>query len=146
MRSEAEVRAAIVAEAMSWMGTPFHHAARVKGAGVDCAQLLIAVYAGAGLIEAFPVPHYPSDWAVHRDEPRFLQTMLEYCRPVDPPSPGDLALFQYGRTPSHGGIWLPGNRLLHAWIDEGRVTISDLPGSPLEARLHGYFRWRGFSQ
>ena len=37
-------RAAVVAEARSWIGTPYHHAADVKGHGVDCAMLLIRVY------------------------------------------------------------------------------------------------------
>ena len=30
------LRAAVVTEAKTWIGTPFHHAARVRGAGVDC--------------------------------------------------------------------------------------------------------------
>jgi cell wall-associated NlpC family hydrolase len=32
------IRAAVVAEARSWLGTPFHHQGRVKAAGVDCAM------------------------------------------------------------------------------------------------------------
>src|SRR5262249_43477037 len=43
-------RAAVVAEAESWIGTPFHHAARVKGAGVDCLMLLAEVYERAGIV------------------------------------------------------------------------------------------------
>ena len=33
----------IVQEARSWIGTPFRHQAKVKGHGVDCAQLIIGV-------------------------------------------------------------------------------------------------------
>lgn len=33
----------IVAEARKWIGTPFHHQARVIGVGVDCAGVLIGV-------------------------------------------------------------------------------------------------------
>jgi hypothetical protein len=33
-----------VQEALTWLGIPYHHHARVKGVGVDCAQLLCAVY------------------------------------------------------------------------------------------------------
>lgn len=31
-------RAAVVAEARSWIGTPYHNCADVKGAGVDCGN------------------------------------------------------------------------------------------------------------
>ena len=36
-------RAAVVAEAIAWLGTPYHHRARIKGVGVDCAQLALGV-------------------------------------------------------------------------------------------------------
>ena len=35
-------RAAVVAEAMTWIGTPWAHMAHLKGVGVDCANLPIA--------------------------------------------------------------------------------------------------------
>ena len=44
-------RAAVVAAARSWIGTPYHHAADVKGVGVDCAMLLVRVYSDLGLID-----------------------------------------------------------------------------------------------
>ena len=37
-------REAVIREAKSWIGTPFHHAARIKGAGVDCLMLLAEIY------------------------------------------------------------------------------------------------------
>ena len=39
--TEAETRAAIVAEAMSWIGTPYHSHARIKGVGVDLSLIHI---------------------------------------------------------------------------------------------------------
>lgn len=45
-------RAAIVAEARSWLGTPWQHQARVKGAGVDCAGLVIGVARALGIVAA----------------------------------------------------------------------------------------------
>ncbi|MDO6044547.1 hypothetical protein Q4P48_08410 [Neisseria gonorrhoeae] len=50
MPSETDLRARIVEEARSWLGTPYHHHAMVKGAGVDCAMLLVAVYGAVGLL------------------------------------------------------------------------------------------------
>lgn len=40
-----------VAEAMTWLGTPYHHQGRVKGVGVDCATLLCEVYKEVGLMD-----------------------------------------------------------------------------------------------
>lgn len=49
-------RQAVVAEAKTWIGTGFHHEARIKGAGVDCAQLLIAVFSACGFVPEFTTP------------------------------------------------------------------------------------------
>ena len=37
-------------EALTWLGTPYHHQGRVKGVGVDCGQILIAIYEKAGIL------------------------------------------------------------------------------------------------
>ncbi|MGH7053678.1 MAG: hypothetical protein ACREFA_07660, partial [Stellaceae bacterium] len=51
-------RGLVVAEAESWIGTPFHHEAAVRGAGVDCLNLLAEVYCAAGFIPRIAIPHY----------------------------------------------------------------------------------------
>ena len=43
-------RAAVVAEAATWLRTPYHHMGRVKNAGTDCLMLLAEVYEAAGVI------------------------------------------------------------------------------------------------
>lgn len=135
----------IIAEAMTWLRTPWHHEARVKGAGVDCAQFLIAVYAAVGLIPDFTPDHYPPDWHLHRQKPRFLELLLQYADPVESPLPGDVAMFQYGRHAAHGSIVTDtaGLTIIHAWRDERMVTITDLTVSPLRDRLAGFYRLRG---
>ena len=37
----------------SWIGTPYHHMGRVKGAGADCLTLLAEIYERAGVIRAY---------------------------------------------------------------------------------------------
>lgn len=44
------LRGAIVEEARRWAGTPYHHQARLKGVGVDCAGLIIGVGAALGIM------------------------------------------------------------------------------------------------
>ena len=80
---EMRQRAAVVAEAETWLGTPYHHEARIKGHGVDCAQVLIGVFANVGLIEPVALPHYPMDWNLHRDEERYLDILGRYTREIE---------------------------------------------------------------
>ena len=62
----------------SWIGTPYHHAADVKGrtGGVDCAMLLVRVYCDRGLVEKFDPRPYTRDWFLHRNEERYLGFLL----------------------------------------------------------------------
>src|SRR4029078_6925542 len=90
-------RRAVLREAESWIGTPFHHAARVKGAGVDCLMLLAEVYERAGVSRRIEPPFYVPDWHLHRDAERYMEGLLRYARSADVPEPGDIALFRFGR-------------------------------------------------
>lgn len=116
-------RARVIEAAHRWLNTPYHHKARIQGAGVDCAQLLIGVYAEAGLIDPFDTGDYPSDWMLHREEERFLLWLERYCDIVNAPLPGDIAIWRYGRTFSHGAIVIDWPVLIHAWRPAGRVVL-----------------------
>lgn len=126
---EAAQRAAVVAEARSWIGTPYHHEARVKGrqGGVDCAQLLIGVFSapGVGLIEPMSVPHYPPDWHLHRDAERYLGTVLQHAYEIPgPPLPGDVVVWRFGRCFSHGAIVIEWPLIVEARLGIGTVLTN----------------------
>jgi hypothetical protein len=72
---QLDERQAVIAEARSWIGTPFHDRARVKGAGVDCLQLLIASYHAAGLLPDLR-PDYPVRF--------FLTKFISAASPITP--------------------------------------------------------------
>src|SRR6266849_892211 len=118
-------RGSVLAEAESWLRTPYHHMARVKGAGADCLTLLAEVYEKAGVIPHVEVPFYPPDWNLHRDAERYLEGVTRYAREVaycandvppcggaasgeavrrHGPQPGDVAVFKFGRCFAHGAI------------------------------------------
>lgn len=101
---EQTQRAAVVAEARSWLRTPYHHAADARGAGVDCGMLLVRVYVDTGLCEPFDPRPYPPDWMMHRSEERYLGFIFNRTKEVDRPLPGDVVVFRFGRCYSHGGI------------------------------------------
>jgi NlpC/P60 family putative phage cell wall peptidase len=134
-------RAAVIAEAQTWLRTPYHHMARVKGAGADCLTLLAEVYARAGVIPHIAVPFYPPDWNLHRDAERYLEGVTRYAREVPngddahSPQPGDVAVFKFGRCFAHGAIVVQWPRLIHAWHNAGVVyadaTQGQLSGRPV---------------
>lgn len=120
-----QIRSAIVAEAQSWLGTPYHHAARVKGAGVDCAQILIAVYEAAANMPPIDPAEYPRDWMLHRSEERFLSYVLTRAKKVASPKPGDVALYKFGRCFAHGAIVVDWPTVIHADSKVGEVVMAD---------------------
>jgi cell wall-associated NlpC family hydrolase len=114
-------RDAVVAEALTWLGTPWHHNQRLKGVGVDCANLPAAVYEACGVIEHLEAD-YPRQWMLHRKQDRFIEWIVfAGGREItfDELLPGDLVLWKFGLTFSHSGFWLGGGRVLHAYIGQG---------------------------
>lgn len=126
--TEGEGRAAVVAEALSWVGTPYHHRAKLKGVGVDCAQFVLAVYANAGLIRDFDTGEYPRDWHLHRSVERYMVHVLRFAAeiPVDEAKPADVVLFKIGRAYSHGAIVTTYPQVAHAVLKDGAVVLGDL--------------------
>ena len=102
--TEGEERLAIIAEARSWVGTPYHENAAVKGAGVDCGMLPLMVFSTVGLIEFCDPRPYPSQWHLHQKAERYLELVLGYAREVENPKPADLVMFKIGHTYSHAAI------------------------------------------
>jgi len=115
--TEQTRRQAVVAEALTWVGTPFHHEARLKGKGVDCAQLLIGVYSAPGVdaIEAFEPKHYSYQWHLHRSEEIYLVILRQLGHEIPgPPLPGDVAVWKVGRAYSHAAIVIDWPLVVHA--------------------------------
>ncbi len=112
--------------ARSWKGTPYHHRAALKGVGVDCARILIEVFAEAGLIDPFDPGNYASDWHMHRNEERYAATIEQYAgKPIKEastirgwgdyqPLMGDILVWRIGRTFSHSGIVTEWPNVIHA--------------------------------
>jgi cell wall-associated NlpC family hydrolase len=119
-------REAVVEEALSWVGTPYHHHARVKGAGVDCGMILAAVYETAGVLPHVDPGEYVHDWFLHRDEPVYLQIVEKFAAKIEGPAqPGDIAMYQYGRNPAHGTIVIKWPTIVHSYQRAGVVVCDD---------------------
>jgi cell wall-associated NlpC family hydrolase len=123
LASEVAQRAAVVAEARSWIGTPYHNCADIKGVGVDCGMMLVRIFVDTGLYPPFDPRPYPIDWHLHRSEERYLGFVFERGEEVTQPQPGDVMVLRYGRCYSHGGIVTGRTPLtiVHAFHPAGRV-------------------------
>ena len=130
--AEIRTRPAIVAAARSWLGTPYHHAADIKGVGVDCAMLLVRVFCDLGLVPPFDPRPYVRDWMLHRSEEKFAGFLLARAQEVGSPEPGDVVLFRVGRCFAHGGIVTQTYPLIfvHASSSSGCVVEEQLDRQP----------------
>lgn len=135
-------RAAVLTEAKEWLGTPFHHMAQVKGAGVDCAQFLIGVFHAVGAVPKVEPGYYPHDWHFHRSEEQYLRWVARYARKVSTPQPGDIALFRFGRCVSHAAIVVEWPLVIHSYFGQG-VVYADAKGAELGGRLDSFWTIEG---
>ena len=135
--------ARVIEEALTWQRTPWHHMARVKHAGVDCAQLLIAVY---GEVLGIPTPEvdaYSIDWACHRSEEILKGYLEKYARKVEVPQPADIVIYKYGRCYSHAGIVVDWPIIIHAFRKASYVMQDDGTQGDLADREPLFYRVNG---
>lgn len=104
--TEKELRAAVIKEALTWEGTPFHDCAMVKGGGVDCLRLLYAPFREVGLIPDIVIPEYSPQWFLNRTENRLIDAILSIgAKEFDgPPEPADVVVVKFGRVYAHSAI------------------------------------------
>ena len=135
-------REKIIAEAISWIGTPYHHQARVKRQGVDCGTLLIEVFNRCGLIPRVNPGNYSMEWHLHRSDEQYVDWVRQFADEIDSPAPADVAIFQFGRTFSHGTIVTDWPNIIHAHRAEQQVCHGDATQNPLAGRAVKFFSWR----
>lgn len=110
MDSAAVTGAQVVAEALRWLETPYHHQAHLRGVGVDCGGLVRGVMIELGLRDA-DVTQWPgvTKWAGYRRTPEgdsLLQACREYLTeiPREEIRAGDVCAFVVENDPVHLGI------------------------------------------
>ena len=123
------LRAAIVAEAAGWIGTPYRHQGTRRGVGCDCLGLVRGVWRAVYGCEPERPGPYSADWAEMATGDPLLEAARRHCvakSGADIES-GDLMVFRWrpGRAAKHLGIAVDSDRFIHAY--EGHaVTVSAL--------------------
>ena len=128
--TEAEQREAVIAEALSWIGTPFRDCADVKGrnGGVDCVMSLVRWFVDSGMIEPFDPRPYSPQIFLHQEGEPYLEWIDERLHLTEIPEGqerrGDLAVYKVGYSFAHGTLILSDAEIIHAYKKEGCVLTS----------------------
>jgi NlpC/P60 family putative phage cell wall peptidase len=107
-----------VAIARTWLGTPYHHQASVRGVGTDCIGLVRGVYRELMGREAEPAPAYTRDWAEATGEETLLAAARRHLVEIEPAQavPGSVLVFRYraSRIAKHAAILATPATMIHA--------------------------------
>jgi cell wall-associated NlpC family hydrolase len=124
MESMSALRDRIIAEALSFRGTPYHAGAMVKGAGVDCASFILCVLQNCGLVNEEELGVYSGDWWCHTTTEKYMLRVLRHGYKVLEgvswstleASPGNIALIRgpESKVYNHGGIIVKWPTVIHA--------------------------------
>lgn len=136
-----EKRQEVIRVAKTWLGTPYHHVAKVKHAGADCAMFPLAVYQECGVLPAdFDPPAYSMQWHLHHSEEIYLQTIAPFTREKSgAPLPADFVVFKFGRAFSHGAIVINWPLIIHSYIPHGVLLGNALQDGELIGREIKFF-------
>ncbi|NBO18583.1 MAG: peptidase P60 [Proteobacteria bacterium] len=139
----------IVAQARTWLGTPFHHQARLKGKGCDCLGLVVGVVDELGLKDKNGVKLAAYDEVTYSKQPdgaylteKLTGLLLEV--PIAEARAGDLALFRVRENPQHLAILSDYEGtlgMIHCFAPARKVVEHRLDDD-WKLRLLKVFRWQ----
>lgn len=135
----------IVAEARSWIGTPYRHQASLKGVGCDCLGLVRGVWRAMMGHEPERAPPYAPDWAeASRGEP-LAEAALRHLDAIacDQAAEGDVLLFRWrdGLAAKHLAIVAAPDLMVHA---HDGACVAEVALAPWWRRRIAYaFRFPG---
>lgn len=137
----------IVDTARTWLGTPFHHQARVKGICCDCLGLVVGVVGELGMKDRNGQLLAGYDEVVYSKEPDgayLTQKLTDLLEETKEPQAGDLALFSVRDNPQHLAIitdYEGGLGMVHAYAPARKVVEHRLDDD-WNSRLVKVFRWQ----
>jgi len=100
-------RESIVAAARSWVGTPYHHQASLRGVGCDCLGLIRGVWRELQGPEPETLPPYTRDWGdVTGAEPLLAAARRHLAAvAIAEAQPGDVIVFRtQAGVAKHAGL------------------------------------------
>ena len=121
----------VIAAARSWLGTPYHDQASLKGIGCDCLGLARGVWREVVGPEPFPIPPHSRDWGETGSREVLAEGARQMMIEVEPAQapPGALVLFRMmpRSIAKHVGILTAPNSFIHAYE---RLGVIEQPLTP----------------
>lgn len=131
----------VVAEARSWIGTPYHKKGRVKGAGADCFTFIAEVMVSCGIFDRDDLPAYQDDWFFHQSEEVYLKLLYRHCAKTlegisyasTQTLPGNIVVMKTTNSKvfNHGGIVVAWPSIIHCIYDG--VSETNISRDPMWA-------------
>lgn len=111
-------RAQVVAEARTWLGTPYVHQGRVKGEAADCAGVILGVAHALGLtdFEHLAYDRVPDGSLLSVCEAQMTRILPAHARG------GDVLVFKFEHWPTHLAFLTEPGVVLHAYMPRRRVV------------------------
>jgi NlpC/P60 family putative phage cell wall peptidase len=138
-------RQMIVAEARSWLGTPYQHQASLKGIGCDCLGLVRGVWRALIGEEPERAPPYAPDWAEAMRDEKFAEAAARHLIAIecDAFREGDVLLFRWrANLPAkHAAIVTARDLMVHAHDGAAVAEVAIAPW--WRRRLAFAFRFPG---
>lgn len=127
----------LIAAARGFCGTPFHHAGRLPGVGLDCIGVIVCAAATCGLLhadeEAYPL----------RPNGQLRLSLDAQLVSVPDAAAGDVLLMSFSGEPHHVALFT-GPTIIHAYITVKRCI--EQPMAELwHKRTRGVYRFREFA-
>jgi NlpC/P60 family putative phage cell wall peptidase len=146
-------RAAIVAEARSWIGTPYRHQGSLKGAGCDCLGLIRGVYRVFYGPEKEPITPYSPNWAEETGQEALRDAARRHLVEIDaapfrvgaPLDAGDVILIRVRDRgiAKHAAIASGPDWIIHAY--ERHAVAEDALPAAWRRRIAYAFRFPGIA-
>jgi NlpC/P60 family putative phage cell wall peptidase len=115
----------VVATARSWLGTPYHDQASLRGVGCDCLGLARGVWRDVVGDEPFQIPPYSRDWGETGPHEVLANGAASMLIPIamSDVGPGALVLFRMAprAIAKHVGILTAPDRFIHSYERLGVV-------------------------
>jgi len=136
-----------VAEARTWLGTPFKHQGCLKCVGCDCIGLVKGVGIALGLVNFDPSSDLAKSFANYSMQPD-SQRMREGLAiwlvpvPVQDATLADILFMAWGREPQHVAL-VTDRGIIHSYSTIGRVVEHSLDAQ-WKHRIVGAYRYPFF--
>jgi len=114
---------ALVKIARSYLGTPWHHAGRLRGVGVDCIGLVAETHREAGHAVSDSL-----DYSMYDEYDRLLSVLDTHATRVDGElQGGDILVFRARLMDNHCGLYTENGHFIHAYSSPAVMRVVEVP-------------------